>query len=299
VDWVYERHTVFQELGWIFKRRGMPWILEVNGPLFYEAKVERNSIVLHKLARRLEIRAYRRCDILVSVTEAGKEIAIREAGIRPEKVVVLPNGVDTALLDPERHEPEEVFDNFTIGFAGSLLPWQALGLLLETLRDMRKEGADISLLVVGDGSMRKAWEAQARQLGISENVLFTGWMPWQEVPRFISGFDVGYSGQTQMQVGSMYHSPLKIYEYMAMGKPVVASAFEDAKRVVRDRETGFLFEDGDKASLKRALSEAYGSRDTLPEMGRKAREEVVAHHSWTARVRTLISEIERILRSGP
>lgn len=96
----------------------------------------------------------------------------------------------------------------------------------------------------------------------------------------------------------MYHSPLKIYEYMAMGKPIVASAFADARTAIRDGETGFLFGGGDKDDLKRALADAYRSRGELPEMGREARRDAVELHSWTARVRALIPEVERIRGEG-
>lgn len=95
----------------------------------------------------------------------------------------------------------------------------------------------------------------------------------------------------------MYHSPLKLYEYMAMAKSVVASSFEDAKRAVRPEETGFLFRAGDKKDLKWALRRAYESRDRLPGMGARAREEVVSKHDWLARVRDIISVVEDRLQS--
>lgn len=294
VDWVYERLAVLQSLGWIFKRHGIPWILETNGPLFYEAKAERKAIVLGRVARWLEIKAYQECDILVCISEAVKEIALREAKVQPEKIVVMPNGVDTVFFNPERCIPKRFFPNFTIGFVGTFFPWQALDLLLEATGELRAEGLDISVAFLGDGVMRKAWESKTEQLGLSENVIFTGMIPWEEVPQTIAGFDVAYSGHVQLGSRGMYHSPLKIYEYMAMAKPTVASAFEDARRAIRDRETGFLFQGGDKNDLKRALNEAYRSQKELVEMGRKARQEAVTYHSWTARVRTLISEVERI-----
>lgn len=294
VDWIYERSAVFQALGWIFKRRGIPWVLEINAPFFYEAAVERNSIVLGRVARWLEIKAYRGCDVLVCVSEALKEIVVSEADVEPEKVVVLPNGVDVDRFDPGRHEAKRLSEDLTIGFVGTLLAWQGLDLLLEALKDLKAEGMEMHLVVVGDGPTRRELEEQARRSGISANVTFAGWAKWQDVPRFISGFDVGYSGQIQMQIGAMYHSPIKIYEYMAMSKPVVASAFEDARRVIRDGETGYLFEGGNKADLERALAEAFRDRDELREMGRQAREEIVAHHSWVARVKTLVSEVERV-----
>jgi glycosyltransferase involved in cell wall biosynthesis len=296
VDWVYERFASLQSLGQTFKRHGVPWILETNGPFFYEAKTERKSLVLTGPARWVEIRAYQQCDVLVCISEVLKEIVVREASIPPEKVVVVPNGVDTAFFDPEQHKPKYLFEDFTIGFVGGLLAWQGLDLLLEALHDLRAEGMNMSLVVMGDGPMQPVWEAQAQQLGISTNVMFVGRKPWQEVPQYIAGFDVGYSGQVQLQAQKMYHSPLKLYEYMAMAKPVVASAFEDAQRVIRDRETGFLFQAGSKDDLKRALVGVYQCRDVLPEMGRRAREEVVANHSWRDRMQTMIDRVEQILK---
>jgi glycosyltransferase involved in cell wall biosynthesis len=143
--------------------------------------------------------------------------------------------------------------------------------------------------------MRTEWEEQTRKLGIAANVSFVGQVPWPDVPQYIAGFDVGYTGQIQLQVGKMYHSPLKLYEYMAMAKPVIASAFEDAQRAIQDGETGFLFEPGNKEDLKRALTRAYQVREQLPIMGHQAREITVAQHSWIARIKTMMESLEAIL----
>ncbi len=294
VDWVYERRAALQSLGWIFRQYGIPWILETNSPLFYESKAERKNVVLSRLERWLEIKAYRECDILICITEALKEIIVCEANIPPEKVIVLPNGVDTSIFNPELHQPKRIFDNFTIGFVGNLYPWQGLEKLLEALCNLLKDGLDLSLVVVGDGQMRTEWESKAHFLGLSNNVKFVGQVCWNEIPSYIAGFDVGYSGHVRLQIGKMYHSPLKIYEYMAMAKPVLASAFEDAQRVLREGETGFLFQAGDMQALKSALLRAYKSQAVLPEMGRQAREEILLNHSWIARVQTLIKTVEQI-----
>jgi glycosyltransferase involved in cell wall biosynthesis len=295
VDWVYERFVPFQSLGRIFQRHGIPWVLETHAPLFYEAKTERKTTVLSGLARRLELQAYRECDALVCVSEALKEIVIRESGIPSEKVLVVPNGVDTERFEPRKYEPKRLFAGFTLGFVGRLYSWHKLDLLLEVLQDLRGLGLDLSLVVVGDGIVREELEDQAQRLGISSNVAFIGQVPWLEVPQYIAGFDIGYIGHAQMQVGKMYHSPLKLYEYMAMAKPVVASAFEDAQRVISEGETGFLFEPGNKEDLKRALTLAYQAREQLSAMGKQARELMVAEHSWVARISAMTVNLEQIL----
>ena len=295
VDWAFEFAASLQSLGWSFKRHGVPWIVHTEALLFHEAKTERKSIVLSGIARRLELKAYQECDALVCVTEALKEMVVRESGVLPEKVVVVPNGVDTELFNPERYEPKRLFAGFTVGFVGGLYGWQALDLLLLALHDLRAEGMDLSLVVVGDGIMSATWQAQAQRLGIASNVNFVGRVPWSDVPQYMAGFDVCYTGQVQLQVGKMYHSPLKLYEYMAMAKPVVASAFEDAQRMIQEGETGFLFEPGNQEDLKRALKRAYESKEQLPVIGQQAREVVVAQHSWVARVKTMIADLEQIL----
>jgi glycosyltransferase involved in cell wall biosynthesis len=296
VDWVYERLAALQFLGWIFKRHGVPWVLETNAILFYEAEAERKSLVLNRLARWLEVQAYRQCDVLVCISEALKEIVVRELGIAPEKVVVVPNGVETGFIDPKRHEPKRVFAEFTVGFVGSLSAWQGLDLLLKSLSELQMEGMDLSLVVVGDGPMRGHWEFLAQKLGLASQVRFLGWLPQTELLPIIAGFDVGYSGHLDLKGMKVYRSPLKLYEYMAMGKPVVASAVEDARALVREQKTGFLFPPGDQKGLKQALVRAYEAREQLSDMGCKAREEVVANHSWIARVQTMIEAVEQILK---
>lgn len=297
VDWVYEYAATLQCLGWIFQRQGIPWILQVEALLYYEAKAERKALVLDGIARKLEIWSYRQCDVIACVSATLKEILVTEIGIDAEKIVLVPNGVDIQFLNPQLHQPQRLFSGFTIGFVGSLYSWAGLNLLLEVIQELKTEGYQISLVVVGDGEMKQAWSEQAQTLGIAEQVKFIGRVPWQEVPQYIAGCDLGYSGQIQLQMGKMYLSPMKLYEYMSMGKPVIASAFEDAQRLVIEGETGFLFQPGNKNALKQALVKAVVAQDQLPSMGQKARQQIEAEHSWNNRVQHLLEETEKILQA--
>jgi glycosyltransferase involved in cell wall biosynthesis len=299
VDWVYERFAPFQAMGRLFKRHGLPWVLETHAPLFYEAKTERKTTVLHGLAQRLEVQAYRDCDALICVTDALKDLIVEASSIAPDKVVVVPNGVDTERFNPDSHIPKRLFPGLTIGFVGRLYAWHGLDILLDAIHDLRTEHLDISLVVIGDGLMRSQWETYATEIGIGDQVRFIGQVPWSEVPAYIAGFDLGYTGQIQMQVGKMYHSPLKLYEYMAMAKPVVASAFEDAKRTLQEKETGFLFEPGNREDLKRALRDAYAAKENLYHMGSQARLSAIDNHSWIARVNEMSASLRDILTQPP
>lgn len=291
VDWVYERLAVFQTLGWIFKKNRKLWILETNAPLFIEAKNDRQSIILAPLARYLELKAYKDCDVLVCVSETLRDIIVEKTGISPQKVVVLPNGVDSTLFNPADHEPLRIFDGFTIGFVGNFASWQGIDILLEVVNSLHHDGYEIFLVLVGDGPKRKELEEKTKEYGLSEFVEFIGFVPQNKVPQYIAGFDIGYSGQTVRTENRMYCSPIKVYEYMAMGKPAIASEYEDTKRVITD-DTGFLFKIGDRKELKQIIIKAYQSKADLEQMGNKARQAIVSNHSWIARVSKLIDAIE-------
>jgi glycosyltransferase involved in cell wall biosynthesis len=295
VDWVFEYAATLQCLGWIFQRQGIPWILQVEALLYYEAKAERKALVLDGIAKKLELWSYRQCDVIACVSATLKEILVEEIGIDPNKIVLLPNGVDIQFLDPQLYQAKRVFTNFTIGFVGSLYSWAGLGLLLEVMAELKTSGYQLSLVIVGDGEMKSTWSEQADILGLTSQVKFVGRVPWQEVPQYIAGCDVGYSGQIQLQMGKMYLSPMKLYEYMSMGKPVIASAFEDAQKLVTEGETGFLFQPGDQQELKKALIRAIEAQERLPLMGNQARKQIEAEHSWANRVEHLIKETRAIL----
>ena len=292
----YERYGLFQALGRPFQRRGITWILETNAPLAYEAHLDRSSSSLFKLALRHELRAYRNCDVLVCVSEKLKKILVEDYQVDPKKIIIIPNAVNIEKFDPMLFEPIRHFENFTLGFVGKLFPWQGLDTVIRVLCDLRREGKKISLVVVGDGSMLGELEAMAKNLGIYDDVRFTGWVSPNVVPSMIKGFDLCISAHSQPKKGHLYFSPLKLYEYMAMAKPVVASASGDAVKLIHDGQNGFLFTPGNQNELKFAIDRAYATRSALPAMGQQARQLIVNEHSWARRVGHLLEQIPNILR---
>ena len=125
----------------------------------------------------------------------------------------------------------------------------------------------------GDGPELENLRRQAGALRLSDDVHFSGRVAWQDTPACIAGFDIGYSGQIATETGDWYGSPIKIYEFLAMGKPVIASAFEDARRVIVDGRTGYLFSPGDLSALRECLQTAFRQKEKWPEMGWLARDE--------------------------
>lgn len=290
VDWVYERFALFQALGTPFARHGIPWILETNAMLTDEASRERSGVVLTGFARRLEREAYHACTALIAISEALADRLVGEMDVPREKIAVIPNGVDVHRFDPDRLDPHRPHATpraereLTVLFVGSLATWQGLDVLLRAMVNV-----PVNVVIAGDGPDRASLRTLAEQLRVADRVQFLGRVAPHDVPALIASADVCYSGH------SAFRSPLKLYEYMAMGRPIVSSAVPDAKAALVDGQSGFLFAPGDVDDLTSALRRAVSARACLDVMGRKARQDAVEHHSWDARVAAICAHVEALI----
>ncbi|AWW29057.1 glycosyltransferase WbuB [Echinicola strongylocentroti] len=293
VDCVYERLGAFQLMGMKFRKNGVPWILETNSVLYEEAKNDRKSIILSGICKKMEAKAYHSCDYLVCVTDELKTMVLEHFDIDPGKILVVPNGVDTDRFDPESVSPIREHDDFTVGFVGSMIAWCGVDVLIRAV-DILKEEIPIKVTVVGDGLKKNEWENDCANAGLGDTITFVGRKPWNQIPSYIGGFDVCYSGQVATHSGKMYHSPLKIYEYLSMGKPVLAARFQDASKMIQDQQNGFCFKSGDVNDLVEKIRLAYelfkkGKFD--PDL---IREPVVQSHSWKSRIEFILKETKTL-----
>jgi glycosyltransferase involved in cell wall biosynthesis len=295
---VYERMAAFQDLGRYYQRLGIPWVLETNAFLAEEAAASRRATLCASALRRLEIDAYRRCDVLVTVSGALKEILVAEAGIPARKVVVVPNGVDTDSYAPAASPPGPAgtpSGPLRLAFVGAMYRWQGLDRLLRALHLLNRSQVRFSLKLVGDGPEEARLRLLTSELGLQEAVHFQGRVAPEEVARHVAAAELCFSGQQEDEGRPMYNSPLKLYEYMALGRPVIASAFADAVETIGHRADGFLFAPNSLQSLVAGLEEARAARERLPAMGRAARDKAVAEFDWTKRVSGMLASIREVL----
>ena len=287
VDLVYERFASFQALGAAFQRRGVPWVLETQGPYFHEAKQERGAMVLTGPARRIELGAYRRCDLLVCVSEPLRALLV-ELGVPESQTFVLPNGVDPERFDAR---PPMASDRLTVGFVGTVRRWQGVDTLVEAVALARGRGVPVGAVVVGDGPDLDALRALAVARGGGDHISFPGRVPADEVPSHLASVDLGFSGHLPLLGGHMYHSPLKLYEYLAMGKPLLAADHPEARSLVEETGAGALFPAGDAAALADVLEAI--DVDAVRAASTRVRSVVLERHSWDARLQALEAELAR------
>ena len=297
VNFVYERQASLQSLGWLFKKAGIPWVYETNGPFYLEATKDRGSVFFSSIAKKIEKYCYYQADIIVTITPTLKSFLIEDLDIPENKFCLIPNGVDIEFFNPNKFQSsksainKEPQENINIGFVGELREKQGIDDLILAL-DSLKESKDIfTVTLIGDGPYKNGLKYLAKSKNLTDRIKFLGYKNRDLIPKLINDFDIGFVGKKRNKTNMLYDSPLKLYEYLAMAKPAISSKTDDALRVIKEGVTGFLYEPGNIQSLRDVLKEVVEAKDMLSVMGRKARLDVERNHNWQARTKELIERL--------
>jgi glycosyltransferase involved in cell wall biosynthesis len=294
---IYERYSLWGTAGQhLARNHSIPLVLEVNSPLADEEQKYRGRSVFHSLSRWVERRTWRRADLLVGISRALCS-HFEEAGVRRGNVKILPNAVDTTRFRPEvddtplrrRLKPN---GRFVAGFVGSFKAWHGVGFLLEAFGRLRDENASYHLLLVGDGPMRADLEAETRRLGLQEAVTFVGNVSHEEVPRYLGLMDVAVAPYPVVE--DFYFSPLKLFEYMAGGRAVVASRIGQVAEVITDGLTGLLYQPGDQEALIACIRRLRADERLRRELGQNARM-ACSMNTWRQNAERVVGWVEPLL----
>jgi glycosyltransferase involved in cell wall biosynthesis len=172
-----------------------------------------------------------------------------------------------------------------VAFVGTLRPWHDPTILVRALGLLYARGDSPRLLIVGDGPERVAVEDLAREQRLSSMLTFTGAVAHDEVPAYLAAADVAVA--TYHPDTGRYFSPLKLFEYLAVGLPVVAADIGEIPHCVRGGETGLLYPPGDAEALADALATLIADRERALALGRNGREHVLRHHTWSSNARAV------------
>jgi len=272
-DFIYERYSLWGLAGlYASKCCRLPFVLEVNAPLVYEQQRYRGGMMCSSLARRIEGLVWRGADLVIAVSEALAS-HLTETGVNSTQVKVLPNGVDARWLMADgglgARKHADLKNCFVIGFVGSFKPWHGADFLLAAFEDFHRIEPSCHLLLIGDGPLKSNLHDRARQAGLEKAVTFTGVVAHEDIPRYLATMDVAVAPYPA--IGDFYYSPLKLFEYMAAGRAVVASRTGQVAQVINHGVSGLLYEAGDRAGLVNCLYRLAENPTFREELGRNAR----------------------------
>jgi len=285
VDLIYQRYARFSWAGVRASlRTGAPLFLEYNGSEVWMGKHWDRGDMLPLLARfeRLNLAAAARILVVADVERRS----LLRAGIADERIVVNPNGVDTEKFRPHvggdavRRELGIGEDEALAGFVGTFGPWHGVLTLAEAITLLPADSR-VRFLLVGDGKLREEVQRIVKAGGKEQQVIFSGHVGHERVPALLDACDLLLSPHVPLADGSeFFGSPTKLFEYMAMGKGIVASRLGQIGEVLLDQETALLTEPGNARELADAILRLSSSRELRGQMGAAARAAAISKHTW-------------------
>ena len=295
-DMVYERYSLWSAAGCRAARRlGVPIVTEVNAPLVMEQAAFR-SLVCEDEARAIEAEVLARSDALAAVSRQVGAYLVG-AGAEPTRVHVIGNAVDTAQFHPDvpaTHPDGIPHDAFVVGFTGSLKMWHGVDTLLQAFREFRATEPRAHLLICGDGPKRGWIDGFVAGAGLADAVTLTGWVNHAELPGLLARMDVATAPYPAAE--DHYFSPLKLYEYLAMGRPVLASDIGQTSELLAGSAAARLLPPGDAGALLAAMRDLCTDPAARARMSEASAAEG-ARHDWTRNAARVV-EIARRRRAA-
>jgi glycosyltransferase involved in cell wall biosynthesis len=287
---VYERLSLFGTAGRrLAAASGARHVLEVNA-LLADEEAQWRGLKLAGLARRRERAVLLGADLRVAVSD---EVAAAVDGVAPHsRTSVVPNGVDGRLFVhlPGRMEARTFLglppDRPLIGFAGSFRPWHGLEVAIGALAEL--PGAVMA--IAGEGEVRAPLEKRAHDLGVSDRVCWTGQLPHHLIPGFLAALDIAVLPYPALPGFSF--SPLKLYEYLAAGVPIVASDLGQIRTTLEGGRWGALVRPGDPTALAEGIRGVLADPIRAGEIAAAGRRMALQEHTWEQRARALTELLE-------
>ncbi|NDJ57583.1 glycosyltransferase family 4 protein [Enterobacteriaceae bacterium 4M9] len=280
-DVVYERYSLWSHAAITYAHEaGIPSVLEVNAPLPQEQRQYR-KLVLEQEAFAVLDNLLNHAAIIIAVS-GGVRNWLETFAPAQGKVHVVENGVDPARFAPRADNSER--DALTLGFVGTLKPWHGLHTLVDAFILLRQKGYNVTLSIIGDGPQAADLQQRLASSGVS-GAQFHGAVAPEQVPQLLSCVDIAVAPYPQLE--NFYFSPLKIYEYMAAGLPVITTRVGHLAELVSDGETGLLVAPEDPTALAQAVISLIDNPAQRQRLGNAGRREAEQHHSWTQAVKRI------------
>jgi len=255
---------------------GIPSVAEANGIYPDEIKMQRPLFfgVVGPILKLRERILYCSATKVICVTNGIKRELTRGYGVAGGKCEVVPNGVNISLFKPCnkmvcRRALEFDENTFYLGFVGSFQPWQGLDTLIQALTIVKERNCrHMKCVLVGDGDEMESLKRMVNLNSLQNEIIFKGRVEYEDVPALINSFDVCLAPFKRQRNAKIGLSPLKLYEYLACAKPVIATRTEGVTEVIEESNCGYLFDADDANALALKIIQCFNERDILEKLGK-------------------------------
>lgn len=292
-DIIYERCSYLQVSGIeVAKQMGVRHIMEVNAPYVEERVVLGGSSLYLKLAAKKEKEQLHKTDTIVVVSTALRDYFIKHFQLPASRFIVTPNAINASAVNlsasplVSRKDFGWSPDDYIFGFVGSIFRWHGVDLLIDSFTSISKEWPSAKLLIVGDGEIMPELKQKALLAKLDDKIKFTGSVPHHKVFDYIRLMDATIMAKT-----NWYGSPIKIFEYGLLGKPIIAPNAGPVKDIMNDKETALLV-NPEISSIQQAMEWMLKNREEAERMGNRFREKILASHQWEDNARAVLASIK-------
>lgn len=299
---VYQRHVIFSDMFYRLKREGVdsPLVLEYNNSIVWAVKHGTKGwkkilgSLISGIVGRLEKRQVMAADYVITPSPYFKEVLSR-MGYPRERVLVNPNGVDAEFFDPEKWSGEGVRERYglegktAVTMISTFERRHGAHVLAKAVKHVVKEHPDVVFLFVGDGKFRGETEGIVREEGVEANVVFTGTVPREEVPEYLAASDIAVNPIIPPRSAQFFGSPIKLLEYMAMGKAIVTTSVGQMQGLVENGVDAMVVEPDNPKALAEAIVRLVEDEELRKMLGKNARKKVLEKYTWEKHVERILS----------
>lgn len=302
VEFIYQRYSAYNYAGFaLAKKYGVPFILEFNSSIVWASRNWNSPLMFPGLARHIEHFLLKNADLVIVVSDVLRK-SLLEIGVNPKNILVNPNGVDTSVFHPgidgSKIRAKYNLDGKTvIGFIGTFGLWHGAEFLAKVIASMNEWSKihNLHFLLIGDGQRRPKTEEILRSSGSLTCCTFAGMVPQVDAPKYLAACDILVSPHVPNPDGTdFFGSPTKLFEYMAMGKAIVASRLNQIGDILEHEKTALLAETGNIDEFRQAIMNLAKNPVLRNYLGRNARNEVCERYTWEKHTERLISKVHQI-----
>ncbi len=278
------RYNIFNfSIAIVCKIMELPFILEINAPMVYEKKLFRKSVIdLSLVGWLLERLMINFADTIYVVSNQLKKFYV-ERNIPSGRIHVIFNGVDEKKINPLISSNRVITEynlqgKKVLGFVGSFHYWHGVEQLQSLILDILFNYKNTIFLMVGDGPLKHKMEDFIKKHRITDKVILPGYVEYNNIPLYLAAMDIVFAPYPKHKI--FYYSPIKLFEYMAAGKCIIASSIGQIKEIIEDGVNGILFEAGNYDDMLEKSKLLLQDNSLRSKIGRAARKTIEKNYTW-------------------